>query len=88
MSAGSWTVDKKYLCEGVKAGVYPEFMVVSIGVEKRAGDGSECTYLSAAEQKHRLCVRSELSFTMVNNFVRCVIQPIRSTMGACAAENW
>ena len=44
---------------------------VSIGMEKRVGDKSDGTYLSAVKLKHRLCMWSDLSFTMVNNLVRC-----------------
>lgn len=52
----------------------PEFTlnlwsVVSIGVEKRGGDGSEGTHLFNVKLKHRLCAWSDLLFTMVNNLV-------------------
>ena len=49
---------------------YGPWSVVSTGVEKRVGDGSEDTNLFDVKLKHRLRVWSDFQFTMVNSFVR------------------
>ena len=42
-------VNRKYLYGGVEAGAYPEFMISGIGMEKRVGDRSDGTHLSAVK---------------------------------------
>ena len=49
---------------------YGPWTVISTGVEKRDGDGSEDMNLFDVKLKYRLRVWSDLQFTMVNNFVR------------------